>query len=250
MSSFFFLTLGKRRGERDKENRNKIRENNVLPFLAFVRGEWKFFLEGEGQGRQLRHTGVQVQETRGPQTSHDGGAWPHVPCIDLLAFPHIKNDQIETRQAHPGDSASKPLPFAPRSADEGSKLVRAATWTLWPGSMDGAFELAAVVPFELGCSHIAPPHKTELNPWERALSFHQIVRTFTDCKDLCVSAKYPSQTTYSSLGHHCYHQHYTYQPHKTVQSHWGQSPGPSDARSIAAPKLSQRSFPWDLQKHR
>lgn len=54
----------------------------------------KIFLEGEGQGRQLQHSGVHVQETRVLQTSHYGGAWPPVLCIDLLALPHIKIDQI------------------------------------------------------------------------------------------------------------------------------------------------------------
>lgn len=155
------------------------------PSLHLPGREWNFFLEGEGQGRQLQHMGVQVQETREPQTSHDGGAWPHIPCIDPLAFPHIKNDQIETRQAHPGDSASKPLLFAPRSADTVSKLVRATTQTLWPGSLHLTLALAAVVPFEWGCSQIPPPHKWELNPWERALSLRQIRRTFTECKKLC-----------------------------------------------------------------
>lgn len=66
--------------------------------LTSSQDESKFFLEHEGRGRQLQHMGVQVQETRGPQTSHDGGAWPYVPCIDQLDFPHIKNDQIETSQ--------------------------------------------------------------------------------------------------------------------------------------------------------
>ena len=44
MSSFLFVTLGKKSSERDKEIRNKIRENNVLPFLASVRTRVKVFL--------------------------------------------------------------------------------------------------------------------------------------------------------------------------------------------------------------
>lgn len=69
------------------------------------------------------------------QTPHDGEAWPHVPCIDPLLLPHIKIDQTESIHAHPRDSASKPLLFAPRPADNDSKLVRATTWTLWQSSL-------------------------------------------------------------------------------------------------------------------
>ena len=187
--------------------------------------------------------GMQVQETRGPQTSRDGGDWPHIPCIDPLAFPHIKNDQIETRQAHPRDSASKPLLFAPRRADKVSKLVRATTRTLRPGLLDVNLVFAAVTPFELGCSHIQSPHRPELNPWEQALSLDQVSGTSADCKWLCVSTEYLSQATYSFLGCHRCHQPYTYRPYKTAQSHWGQSPGPSDPRSVAPCSLSQSSFP-------
>lgn len=168
----------------------------------------------------------------------------HISCIDLLAFPHMKNDQVETRQAHPGDSASKPLLFAPRSAGKASKLVRALIRILWLSSLHVTLELAAVVPFELGYSQIPTPHKEELNPWEQALSSCQIRRTFMNCKKNCVSTESPFQTTYIFLGWHHYQQHYPYQPHKTAKGHWGQSLGLSNPRSVAPCKLSQRSFPW------
>lgn len=132
MLSVLFLTLGKRRGERDKENRNKIRIM-LCPSLHLSGWEWKFFLEGEGQGRQLQHTGVHGQETRG--LSDFPWAWPHVPCIDLLALPHIKIDQIEYIHAHTRDLASKPPLFAPRPEDNVSKLVRTTMWALWHSSV-------------------------------------------------------------------------------------------------------------------
>lgn len=135
MPSVLFLALGKRRGERDKETRNKI-IITLCPSPCICQDEsesfsWKVKVRGDGYN-------TRVCKSRKPevlQTSHDGGAWPHVPCIDLLALPHIKIDQTETIHAHPRDSASKPLLFAPRPADNVSKLARATTWALWQSSL-------------------------------------------------------------------------------------------------------------------
>lgn len=126
------------------------------------------------------------------QTSHDGGAWSHVPCIDLLALPHIKMDQTESIHAHPRDSASKPLLFATRPADNVSKLFRATMWALRQSSCHSAFWN--------GCWQLPPPHKPELNPWEKAMSLYQIRRTFLIYKNFMGEHRTPSQTTYPFLG--------------------------------------------------
>lgn len=202
MSSVLLLTLEKRRGERDKENRNKSRIM-LCPSSHLSRWEWKFFLEGEGQGRQLQHMGNVSCMSRKPevlQTSHElGHMYPALICQHFHTLKLIRlNPSLLTQGI---------LPLSHFCLLPDQQI----TWANLSEQPCGHYGRAHChCAFWTGC-WLPTSSQTRAEPMRKCTELTPDKEDLPDLyKTSCMSTEYSSQTTYSFLVCDHYSQHYTY----------------------------------------